>query len=108
MHEDFKKTIDYTFERRLNEIDYKVDLKENLNKNDYKFFQDVLKYKEYKAFNSAQKLENNNKKLSKKNKKLEEENKKLKGKTKKIKKDLKYLKTMKGSVKYHIKKTIKK
>lgn len=51
--------------------------------------------------NEARKLQNKNKKLSKKNKKLEKENKK-------IKKDLKTLKTMKGSVKYHIKKTIKK
>ena len=108
MREDFERTVDYTYERRLNEIDYKVDLKENLSKKDYKFFQDVLKYNEYKAFNSAQKLESKNSKLSKSNKKLKEENKKLKGKNKKIKKDLKYLKTMKGSVKYHLKKTVKK
>ena len=78
MHEDFVKQIDYTFERRLNEIYYKRDFKKCLTKSNYTFYQDVLKYPKYKEFNAVQKLRNKSNKLNKENKALKNEIKTVK------------------------------
>ena len=56
----------------------------------------------------VKKLKAKNNRLSNNNKKLRKENKKLKDENKKLKKDLKFMKTMKGSIRYHGKNLLKK
>ncbi|WP_295617932.1 glycosyltransferase [uncultured Methanobrevibacter sp.] len=107
MHEDFVKQIDYTFERRLNEIYYKRDFKKVLTKKNFTFYRDVLKYSEYDEFNEVQKLRNKSNKLNKENKALKKDSKKLKNDAEKAKKDnkklkneMKTVKSTKGWIKY--------
>ena len=100
MHDDFNKQIDYTFERRLNEIYYKKDFKKCLTKKNLRFYQDVLKYPEYKEFNDVQKLRNKSNKLNKENKSLKKDAEKTKKDNKKLKKEMKTVKSTKGWFKY--------